>query len=355
MEKSRNGIVREGDERDLKGILSLRKIVFGEMEKDKLDPRFWRWEFMEGPDGKAFIYIIEDEERVVGHFADIPRQFSVNGEAVLGTISVDLMVHPDFRRKGFFFNMGRYAAQYVQSQNGLFMASFPIRSETINGFKKLGWKVASKLPVLVYPIQFQGIIRRYLRSSFVSFLIGGIMRFFHSLIFSGRVGKGFEGIHIDQVAQLDDQFDQFCQKAPLLHPIMGVRNQIFFKWRYLQHPTRTYLIYRAMKGEEMRGYIVLRRVDLLKFNSVVIVDLLALDEDALTALVKKGIVYSQSQGVDLLGCMLPKGHDYEKILKRKGFLPSLKTFLLMVYPYDKGEQLLSSKNWYVNWGDTDVI
>jgi hypothetical protein len=198
-------------------------------------------------------------------------------------------------------------------------------------------------------------MRRYLRSSFASLLAGGIARFFYSLILSGRKAKGREGFEIDEVTQMDDPFDQFCQKALSVHPIMGVRNPAFFKWRYLHHPTRTYTIYRARKQGEMRGYIVLRKVDLLQFNSAVIVDLLALDEEGLAVLVEKGIEYSRGQGADLLGFMLPKGHDYEKILRRKGFLPSLKTFVFMVYAHDREEQLLSSKNWYVNWGDSDVI
>ena len=33
----------------IEGILSLRKVVFAETEKDKLDPGFWRWEFNDGP------------------------------------------------------------------------------------------------------------------------------------------------------------------------------------------------------------------------------------------------------------------------------------------------------------------
>ena len=72
--------VRDGDERDSERILSLRRLVFGGMELDKLDPRFWKWEFMDGPDGKGLLYLAEDGERLAGHFADIPRRFSVNGE-----------------------------------------------------------------------------------------------------------------------------------------------------------------------------------------------------------------------------------------------------------------------------------
>ena len=45
--------VRNGNEMDMEGILSLRGVVFGEEEKDKLDPEFWWWKFMEGPGGKG--------------------------------------------------------------------------------------------------------------------------------------------------------------------------------------------------------------------------------------------------------------------------------------------------------------
>ena len=347
--------VRDGNERDMEGILSLRRIVFGEMEEDKLDPRFWRWEFTEGPDGKAFTYVIEDGERVVGHFADLPRRFSLRGKVVLGTVSIDLMVHPDFRRRGFFLKMGRYAAECVRKNQGSFMASFPIRRETINGFARLGWKAVSRLPVLVYPIRFSNIVNHYLPFRFLSFLIGAMARLLHLFLYGSMEGKRIEGVEVDEVSQWDDRFDQFWEKARSLYPIMGVRSQPYFEWRYFRHPTRTYVVYRAMKREEMRGYVIMRKVDLLGFNSAVIVDLLALDDSALMALVKSGIEHSRGEGVDLVGCMLPKGHEYEKNLRQMGFLPSMKNFLLMVYPCDEEGGLLRSKDWYVNWGDTDVI
>ena len=63
--------VRDGGEKDAERILSLRRLVFGELEEDKLDPRFWKWEFLDGVDGKALLYLAEDGERLAGHFADI--------------------------------------------------------------------------------------------------------------------------------------------------------------------------------------------------------------------------------------------------------------------------------------------
>lgn len=355
MAKDQHWIVRDGDEKDLEGIFSLRKIAFGETEEDKLDEKFWRWEYEKGPDGRAWIYIVEDENKIIGHFADIPRWFSVQGKIVLGTLSLELMVHPDYWRKGIFSAMGRYGIQRVKQENGLFLTAYPIRLETIYGLKKIGWKEVVKLPVLVYPIRFSGILNRYLHFSPLSLLIGGVIRFFYFLLCGLKRRKEIDGMEIEEVGLFDDPFDSFWQKVLSLYPIMGIRNRNYLTWRYRQHPTRNYTIYRAIKNGEMRGYIVLRKVELLNFNSAVIVDLLALDEITLTALVEKGIQHSRQEGADLLGFMVPKGHPYDKILRRRGFLPSPKTFQFMVYPHSNREIFLSPEKWYVNWGDTDVI
>ncbi len=347
--------VIDGCEKDLERILVLRRVVFGEMEEDKLDPRFWKWEFIKNPDGKALIYVVEDQSKIIGHFADIPRRFSVVGETVLGTLSLDLMVHPDYWRQGVFEAMGKYGAQRVKQENGLFLFAFPIRPETIHGLKKIGWKEVVKLPVLVYPIKFSGILHRYFSFLPLSLLIGGIIRFFYFLLYGLRRRKRMNEVEIEKVSSLDDSFDGFLQKASSIFPVMGIRDRNYFNWRYLQHPTRDYGIYQAKKNGEIKGYIVLRKVGLLNFNSAVIVDLLALDEAALTALVEKGIEYSRQKGADLLGFMVPQSHPYDKLLRKKGFLPSLKTFQFMIYLHSEREIFLSPEKWYVTWGDTDVI
>jgi len=348
--------VRDGDERDLEGILSLRRTVFGGQEGDKLEERFWKWEFLGVPDGKALIYIVEERGSVVGHFADIPRRFSVNGRVVLGTLSLDLMVHPDFWRKGIFEEMGRYAVRRVKAARGLFLTAYPIRKETIRGLTKIGWKKVVELPVLVYPIRFRGIVDRYLHFSPLSLLLGGMMRFCHFLFFQERIRtKKTEGIEINRVDQLDDQFDRFWKRMFSLSSIMGIRDRSFLNWRYFQNPTRTYTIYRAMRNAEMSGYLILRKVDLLDFSSAVIVDLLGSDKETLKALVAKGIEHSDKEGAVLLGFMVPKTHGYYRDLRRWGFLPSTKTFQFMVYPTVEEKGLLNPEAWYVNWGDTDVI
>lgn len=355
MKRNYTWIVRDGDENDLEGILSLRKIVFGRTEEDKLDPRFWRWEFTEGPDGRAWIYIVEDENKIIGHLADLPKRFSVQGEVVLGTLTHEMMVHPDYRRKGISTATARYAIHKIEKEKGLFMTAYSVRKESVNSLIKAGWKAVVRLPVLVFPIRFQGIVNRYLCFQPASFLIGAIARFFYFLLFGWRKKRERKGVEIERVNELDEQFDSFWEKAISLYPIMGNRSRSYLTWRYLRHPTRSYVIYRALQKGEMKGYIVLRKVELLRFNSAVIVDLLALDEESLWALAERGVQHSQQEGADLLGFMVPKTHPYYGSLMLRGFLPSLKSFQFMIYAHGNLVGLQDPKGWYVNWGDTDVI
>ena len=104
----------------------------------------------------------------------------------------------------------------------------------------------------------------------------------------------------------------------------------------------------------MTGYIVVRKVELLNFNSAVIVDLLALDEKSAAALIEKAIERGRNEGVDLLGCMIPQCHPYCRSLRDRGFVSSRKAFQFMVYPHSE-KVPLAPEAWYVNWGDTDVI
>jgi hypothetical protein len=181
------------------------------------------------------------------------------------------------------------------------------------------------------------------------------MRFFYFFLFGLRKMRKIEGTVVERVYEWDEMYDLFWERAKSVCPIMGNRNRSFLTWRYLRHPTRNYVIYRALQKGEMKGYIVLRKVDLLKFNSAVIVDLLALDEHTLFELVRKGIEHSRWEGADLLGFMVPKPHPYDRSLRREGFLPSFKAFHFLVYSHRKEQILFNPKGWYVTWGDTDVI
>jgi len=157
MERSQHWVVRDGSEENMQEILSLRRIVFGEMEKDKLDPEFWKWEFMEGPDGAARVYLVKEREMIAGHLADLPKRFCVEGKTVIGSLTLDMMVHPDYRRRGVSAAMARYGIQKFEKEKGMLMTAYSVRRASINSLFKTGWKGVTTLPILVYPLRFEAL------------------------------------------------------------------------------------------------------------------------------------------------------------------------------------------------------
>lgn len=346
-------VIEEGGEREREAILNLRRIVFKEEEVDKQSAEFWNWQFLKNPDGEGLIYLLKKGDQVVGHFADTPKRFVVDGKEVLGTLSVDMMVHPE-HRGGMFFRLGQYAVDRTRSLGYAFLTCYPIRKQSIYCLQKIGWKGFFGLPVLVYPLRFSGILKRYLKLMPLAWLFGGMARILYTLGFKGRREDREKGVVIREMKEVDEAYDRFWEKASTLNPVMGVRDRRFITWRYLQHPTRAYTIYRAFREEKMEGYIILRKVDLLGFNSAVIVDLLAQDETVLKVLVDHSIDFGLTRGADLLGCIVPRPHRYYQVLREKGFIPSFKSFLFMVYAHATAINL-SPEGWYVTWGDSDVI
>ncbi|HEU4889009.1 MAG TPA: hypothetical protein VFV49_14075 [Thermoanaerobaculia bacterium] len=122
---------REATVADREGILALRARCFGDVDPEKLDPRFWDWEF-----AGARIFVAEDEGRIVSHVAFV------------NDLAVDAMTAPEVRGKGAFTGVMRYGVEH----NGHTVATaYQIRSSVLGPIVRAGWTVAERVPVLLRP------------------------------------------------------------------------------------------------------------------------------------------------------------------------------------------------------------
>src|SRR4051794_4405879 len=99
-----------GGPADVDGILALRRAVFGEVDRDKLRPDVWRWQFVDNPAGRGFIRLAEHDGAVVGQYAAIPTRFRVRDAAHAGqtwALSCDTMTHPRYQKQGMFVTLAR--------------------------------------------------------------------------------------------------------------------------------------------------------------------------------------------------------------------------------------------------------
>lgn len=116
---------------DRDGILALRARCFGDVDREKLDPAFWDWEFAD-----ARIFVGEENGEIVTHLA------IVNG------LAVDAMTAPEVRGRGAFTGVARYA---IGQSDHEVATAYQIRGAVLGSMLRSGWTVADRVPVLLRP------------------------------------------------------------------------------------------------------------------------------------------------------------------------------------------------------------
>lgn len=339
-------------------ILDLRKIVFGDDDVDKLMPEFWDWEFEENYAGKTKIYLAVDET-AVGHYAVCPSNIQVDNEVKKGSIVVDVMTHPDYRFQGMFVALGRYSLEQSGIEGVDFSYGFPIRKAVLPGHLKVGWKVVMPLPVYVYPVDFTQLFKKFIKSSYLSSVLG----FFPQLIYKAisameRKSTNYEIVEDCKFVDTKELKD-FVQKTQKQHRIMQQRNFEFLDWRYNQNKWRKYHMIFVYQNKELVGYVVLRNTLIYDLKSTTIVDIQVLnfDRKVIKTLLKKTAEYARISKSALVGCMINKS-KYKTSLLKNFFIKSPYIFKFIIHmnrEIDYEDKLLNPENWLLTWADTDDL
>ena len=142
---------------------------------------------------------------------------------------------------------------------------------------------------------------------------------------------------------------------------MGIRDRRYLNWRYTTHPYHSYRVLAAEQNNGIVGYIVARTAKLLGLNSGIIVDLLAHPDfmGCADSLLRAAIAsFERDTQLDLVAAMMTKRGSYTTALQRHGFIRTPQVFWFILHLDDQRTPqgpLTSEENWYLTWGDTDVI
>ena len=147
-----------------------------------------------------------------------------------------------------------------------------------------------------------------------------------------------------------------------LAPIIQVRDSIYLNWRYLGIPEFNYRPFAIIWKGELAGYIVLRLMNLMGYNFGVLVDIFPfpLKDNKLTKYVFQfARDYAKANKAEFLTCLLPweKNCFWRKIgyLKIPEFL-NPRTWYFGYRSLGNENPLLDRlQNWYLSYGDTDIV
>lgn len=295
---------REATAADRERILALRARCFGDVDPEKLDPRFWDWEF-----GRARMFVGQlsgdgGDGELATHLALLELPHMLDGVQVSGALAVDAMTSPDARGQGAFSGVVREA---MAASSYTVATAYQIRSAVLGAMLRGGFAVAERVPVLLRPA------------------------------FTFRQPAALPPLRQSDAAWMSELGGKDGCIA---------RTPEFLSWRFFENPHWTYRV----TGIRDAAYLVTRRTTLKGFDTLAVVDLAWREKKTARRLLHDAIAHARAERCTLVAALVSRRHPAFGMLLRAGFLPGPHWFRLLVHPREQ-----ASHAWRVMWADTDHL
>jgi GNAT superfamily N-acetyltransferase len=347
---------QDGDEEQ---ILGLRQRIFGDLDAVRLMPETWRWQFRHNPAGESICALAQDHDRIVGQYAVIPTRFSVRGKETCFALSCDTMIDPDYRGQGLFTALARKVYQHIESEGRIAAVwGFPNEASLPGFTRHLDWRLLTVFPLRVAPLRPLTMLRTRL----------GLKKE------AGNMPKGREGdsvapvcasipgLQVEPVTRFGKEYDELWLRRRNLAPVIQIRDAAYLNWRYAGVPDFGYRPFAIRSSRRLLGYVVIRTMALMGHFFGVLTDLFPFPvRDPLTTqqLFRFARNYCKDQGAEFMTCLL--SHADPAFFKDAG-LKTVPAFLnprkwhfgARYAPRDAG-LLGAPENWYLTYGDTDIV
>jgi hypothetical protein len=334
-------------------------------ESELANRHYIQWQYFSNPAGQMIGETEVDEKGCSAHYAVIPVDYKLNNVIVKGSLSLNTMTRIDQRGKGKFRELASKTYNRLAEQGVPFTIGFP-NKQSYNGFvSSLNFQLLGTVPMLIKPLNYLSFCKRVIfRSSLRkkmdnNFVINPSARF-RSKQCCARI------------------FDPLAD-APLLDNLLSDirdkrncsldRTGEFLRWRYDSCPTRNYIFLGVAKKdeEEFSAIVVLRTVTLMGLRCGVIVDLACGNKsdsnEALAFLINVANKQFRKGGLDAVVAACTAGCDEYDQLCSNGFFkipnaihPQPLRVVIRLHSDDPYfESLRNFKNWFLTFGDYDVL
>jgi hypothetical protein len=351
--------IREYNKGDEEGIVELFKIT-----GIPITIKDWLWKFRDNPFG-SFIWVGEHDGQIVGHVAYLPVSMKIGDRTGVGCQTVDVVIHPKFRRRGMFLALQEAERMQADKRGVDAIYGFP---NNPSGHLKVGgartrarkeptlvkFLDANKLPSMIIGLRGPKILEIAARILLKIFL--GIMSLYSRIVSPPNNNYSFEDIEISTIKSFDDRIDDFWKTVSGHYDVIVIRNKKYLNWRYFEKSNAEYTVLLAEKYGKILGYVALTHKVERNSKTGYIVDILASSANALDLLISKSIEYFKKENVALIRCLMLKNNVCYKILGSCGFIPVGSIwFVTRSHPCLPETLFHDSQKWYITFGDTDTV
>ena len=260
------------------------------------DLPFWRWINRGCPHGKTMIELALEGQRIVGHYALLPRRLRAGGATITAGQGIHAAVHPEFRGLAVLQGLMRRVVEAARAAGLPLLYAFPNAQIRPVYQKIFRWEDAGELVALERPVR---------------------------LPVEGD-GGGLAIVQRESI-HFDERYRAFEDPESLAGLTHVVKEPAYLQWRYADHPTVRYQLLEASDAAgALAGYAILKRYEKNGTSYGHLIDHGVRDGNAsmLRALVAAALVHFRRQQVERVSCWaLPRTPGFDTI-RAMGFQPT---------------------------------
>jgi len=357
---------RHGDEEEIVQLLELVFDGWPHMDLQCSPLEHWMWKHIDNPFKKNIVMVAERNGGIIGTNHTILLKIKIGNDVDISGQATDLTVHPDFRGVGVRTQIR--VSKYPRCERAgvkfyLAVSGNPIviKSEIRRRNPRFPHRILNlvKLDDIDLQIEKMPVKNAWIKK------FG-----YHTVKTMNKLRYAFtdfkhpnQDIKISEATTFDERINEFWSVIAEHYGYIAERSRDYLNWRYCDPRAGGFKVKIATEGSKVLGYGVLKINRFLRDYAVgFIVDLLVLPDqpDVASALVEDAVGYFEENDVNIVNALAIRGHPYEKVLKRHGFLDSGIRFSLFMRGIDKAglleviESCPPSRAFY-SWGDHDSL
>lgn len=319
---------RPGDEFEIVRLLGLVFDGWPHFDINCNPVDHWRWKYLDNPAGKIVCTLAVSDGRIIGCFHSPILEVKIGDSIFLSSQGADQAVHPDFRRMGVYTKT-REAAQKIRVKEGVkFHFSGSIVQVMIDTSIKRGeslFPYDGKVFVRIHDIDKH--LRKMPTDNYMLNKYGFYtMRIFNKITNALSFNRPIrQGLTIREIERFDERLSYFWKKIREKYYFIVKRTKDYLNWRYCDPRAGDFIVKLVEEDGQILGYSVLRINRFVKDYTVGwLVDLLTYPDrlDATHALVEDAVNLFDRNDVNVMICLINRGHMYEGVVKKYGFLNS---------------------------------
>jgi len=317
---------QKGDENEIFALD--RKLETHPWNRRELDNWYWKYTD-QNPQGRSFIWLIEQDGKILAHFAAVPYRLKVFSEELKASHSIAAMVTPEYQNRGLLKFVGDKLFEELHHNNIPFTYGFP---------NKLSYDLHKT---------FMNYEDLYFFDTWKTKEIC-------------RDSQGSDVLSFKAIGKFTEEFDALWQSCKDEYKIAVVRDKSYLNWRYLQRPDGKYYPFGIYRQNVLSGYVVLKLYHDDRIQKGHILDIFARpdDKEVLSKAVDVSMDFFDEQKVDEVTCWICGNGLIEDVFKEKIFFQESTHVPLVIRvdeEFDHSGPLKDSSNWYFTMGDSTEI